>query len=209
MNENGLARLQPTVPNQSLPRSLSCQGHRGRMWMVQTARLVRDGRLIQDDLLRISSAADADHSENFIPNLEHLCLRTALLDDSREIATQRVRQTIFFDRRILTVADFEIHRIDTGCSHTHQYLTGIRKRELHMIELQSIRPTKSMNAHLANSSHGKPPHPSNSFLTPQRSDTTSVPSVTHRARSLRVPAAEPLPRTGGGCFRERLEPPSR
>src|SRR3569833_842764 len=110
MNENGLARFQPTVPKQSLPRSLSCQGHRGRMWMVQTARLVRDGRLIQDELLRISSAADADHSEYFIPNLEHLFLLTALLDDSRDIATQRVLQTIFFDRRIQTKTEKEIHR---------------------------------------------------------------------------------------------------
>jgi hypothetical protein len=77
-------------------------------------------------------------------------LSAALLDDARDIASERVGQPVLLDRRVLAVAYLEIDGVDARSLDVHENLRGIRQRGLHAVDLHDLRTTKTMNSDFSN-----------------------------------------------------------
>src|SRR5271154_5729662 len=111
VDQHGLPGFELTVTKQSLPGGLSGQWNGGRVYKVDFRRLARDGFLIEHDLLGIAAATDADHARDFIADRKTGYLGAAFFDDARDIAPQRIGKPVLLDRRVLTVAYFEVDRV--------------------------------------------------------------------------------------------------
>ena len=116
------------------------------MRMVDARRLAGDRALIEHDLFGISAAANANHAENLIADLEAGGLGAAFLDDAGSVAPQCIRQAVLFDGWVLAVSDLEIDGIDARSLHTQQNLRGIGKRRFDVICLKDIGAAEAVKA---------------------------------------------------------------
>jgi hypothetical protein len=96
--------------------------------VIQRRRLACDRLPVEDGLLGVAAAVDADHAEDLVADLEGGRLRAAFLNDARNVAPERVGQPVFPDGRVLAASNLEIHRIDARRLDGDQDLRRIRKR---------------------------------------------------------------------------------
>ena len=116
------------------------------MNVVDLRRFAGGRRFIEHRLPGITAASDADDAHHFVADGEPSGLGTALLDDPRHIPARCVRQKVFFDRWILTAANFKVDRIDAGGLDAHQHLQGIRHRDFHLLDVQHVRASEAVKA---------------------------------------------------------------
>src|SRR5882757_8924571 len=146
MDQYRLPLLEPAMPEQALPGRQARKRNRRRMNMVKSRRFCCDGVLLDHDLLRIATAVDTDYAKDLIADLEPRRLCPAFLDDSGNIAPERIRQPIVLYRRILSRPDFEVDRIDARGADAHQNLSGIGLRYVELLRPQDFLTAEMMES---------------------------------------------------------------
>jgi hypothetical protein len=69
------------------------------------------------NLLGVTAAAEDDHAEDLVANVEGGRLRPAFFDDTGDITPEGVGQPVFPHRRVLSASDLEVDGIDARPFH--------------------------------------------------------------------------------------------
>src|SRR5580700_3542278 len=121
------------------------------MHVIDRSGLARERVLIDDHLFGVPAAANAYHAQYLIADPELRGLSSALLDDAGHITPKGIGKPVFLDRRILSIADLEIDRVNARGLDAHQKLQGIRHRLFDLVEGKHLRTTEAMDPYLTNS----------------------------------------------------------